>query len=139
MENTNKTNWEVHFISSKQILYTEHGVFHYELVLNGMQIPNKHSSVGQSMSHIKFCPVMVEYKGCLYKFFVNSVNKTAVCQSDQNIVIPWKEGKFINPVINLVELTPDEQLTKHKVLLENYIEEEYIPEIFKLLSETEFR
>ncbi len=50
-----------------------------------------------------------------------------------------EEGSFSNPVADLKELNPEEQFSKHKVLLENYIEKEYVPEIFKLLSETEFR
>lgn len=138
--NVTHKNWEVPYIDSKQNLYTEHGIFHFELVLKGILIPRQSQVlVGQSVSRVKFCPVTVDYKGHLYDFFVNPVDKVSVCKDIPNVVIPWKEGNFSNPVINLEELTPEEQFSKHKVLLENYIEKVYVPEIFKLLSETEFR
>ena len=138
--NVTHKNWEVPYIDSKQNLYTEHGIFHFELVLKGILIPRQSQVlVGQSVSRVKFCPVTVDYKGHLYDFFVNPVDKVSVCKGIPNVVIPWKEGNFSNPVINLEELTPEEQFSKHKVLLENYIEKVYVPEIFKLLSETEFR
>lgn len=133
--NVTHKKWEVHYIDSKQNLYTEHGIFHFELVLKGILIPRQSQVlVGQSVSRVKFCPATVDYKGHIYDFFVNPVDKVSVCKDLPNIVIPWKEGSFINPVMNLEELTPDEQLQKHKVLLENYIEEEYIKEIYTLMS-----
>ena len=67
------------------------------------------------------------------------MDKVSVCKDLPNVVIPWKEGSFINPVIDLKELTPEEQLSKHKVLLENDIETKYVPHIFKRIFETEFR
>lgn len=138
--NITPKNWEVPYIDSKQVLYTEHGIFHFELILKGILIPRQSQVlVGQSVSRVKFCPVTVEYKGHLYDFFVNPVDKVSVCKDLPNVVIPWKEGSFSNPVVDLKELNSEEQFSKHKVLLENYIEKEYVPEIFKLLSETEFR
>ena len=138
--NVTHKKWEVPYIGSKQNLYTEHGIFHFELVLRGILIPRQSQVfVGQSVSRVKFCPVTVDYKGHLYDFFVNPVDKVSVCKDLPNVVIPWKEGSFINPVIDLKELTPEEQLSKHKVLLENYIETKYVPHIFKRIFETEFR
>lgn len=138
--NITPKNWEVPYIDSKQVLYTEHGIFHFELILKGILIPRQSQVfVGQSVSHVKFCPVTVDYKGHIYDFFVNPVDKVSVCRDNPDVVIEWKEGSFSNPVVDLKELNPEEQFSKHKVLLENYIEKEYVPEIFKLLSETEFR
>lgn len=128
-----KKNWKVSYVNSKQTLFTEHGMFHFELVLEGFTVQEQ-SQVGKSISHVKFCPVVVDYKGAIYDFFVNPVDKVSVCVRKPKVLVPWKEGIFNNTVVNLEELTPDEQFQKHKVLLENYIEEEYIKEIYTLLS-----
>lgn len=128
-------NWEVKYINSKQFIQTESGIFHYELVLHG-RVNLSQSSVGESVSQVKVCPVTVMNNNEVCDFFVNPIDKVCVCRKASYAVIPWKEGIFINPVANIKELTPEEQFSKHKVLLENYIESVYVPEILSALNST---
>lgn len=123
--------WEKPYIGSKQCLMTEHGIFHFELVLKGTTVSAGKPVLAQSISRVKVCPQSIEYNGVVYDFFINPVDKVAVCRTNPKIVIKWREGSFSNPVLSLEELTPQEQFEKHKVLLENFIEKEYLPQILR--------
>ena len=124
-------DWEKSYISSKQVLRTEHGIFHYEMYLRGNVTPDSFVSV----SRIKVCPKTIEdSEGKVYDFFINPVDKIARCR---DIVIEWKDGQFSVTALNPEELNIEEQHNKHLVLLENYIESSFYPEILSVIHRAE--
>lgn len=125
--------WEKPFISSSQQIKTENGVFHYELVLRAL--PDK------SVSRVKLCPLAVTKGDKYYSFFPNPIDKVCTCCSDSKIVVEWKELMFTLSVLFKEELNPEEQLAKHLVLIENYVNEFYLKEVYNAIensSKSEF-
>lgn len=125
-------NWEKLYANSKQVIKTEHGIFHFEIYLKG--VTTETSFV--SLSRIKVCPKsVVDQKGAVFDFFINPIDKIAICKDKNYIKINWKEGYFTNKVLTAKELNPEEQLNKHLVKLEQFIEDEFYPEILTAITE----
>lgn len=125
--------WEKPFISSSQQIKTENGVFHYELVLRAL--------ADKTVSRVKLCPVAITKGERYYSFFPNPIDKVCICCSDSSIVIEWKELMLTMPVLFKEELNPEEQFSKHLVLIENYIDNFYLKEVYKAIensSQSEF-
>lgn len=130
---TTRTLWEVPYISSKSVLNVNDSTFSYQLVLRGVE---KSSYRGDkqyfSVSRIKVFPVSVVVNNCEYKFTQKASSKVSWCYSNNNkvITVNWREGSQKKSVLTLEELNPEEQLNQHLVMLEKFIEQEFLPDIY---------
>ena len=125
------TLWEKSYISSKNLLNVNEHKFNYQLILKGVEHQN---SQGQkrysSISRVKVFPLCVYFNSTNFTFVANPFNKVSQCSMGNTIIpVKWEEGFLKNPVLTIEELNPNEQLNKHLVMLERYIEEEMIPNI----------
>lgn len=124
------------FINSQQIMQVGQGIFHYELVLRGEELKNTKDNTRKmwSTSIIKVCVKSFDYKGTEYNFFMNPVDAISRCKEKPNIVVNWKKAIYKETVLLRTELNWKEQLNKHLVKLESYIQEYFIPEIIERIE-----
>lgn len=121
--------WQKLYANSQLFFYVDNHIFHYEIYLRGIQQNTSEGIIYQSTSKIKFCVSRFEYKGDLYHFILNPINKTAKCSECSDIVIPWRVANYTNLVLRKEELNFEEQLNKHLRALESHVSRCVIPKI----------
>lgn len=129
---TTCTVWEVPYISSKSVLNVKDCTFSYQLVLRGVEKVNYRGDKQYfSISRIKVFPVSVVLNDCKYKFTQKASSKVSWCYSNNKVItVNWREGSQKKSVLTLEELNPEEQLNQHLVMLEKFIEQEFLPDIY---------
>ena len=127
--------WEVPYINGKQIIQTEKGIFHFELVLRGISdISRQNKHKWYSHSQVKIYPLKLNYSGKEFSFVQNFIERTSICAEYPSVRFNWKEAYAKRYVLDPVELTPQEQFERHKVMIESFIDNEYYDEISKLFK-----
>lgn len=129
---TTRIVWEVPYISSKSVLNVKDCTFSYQLVLRGVEKVNYRGDKQYfSISRIKVFPVSVVLNDCEYKFTQKASSKVSWCYSNNKVItVNWREGSQKKSVLTLEELNPEEQLNQHLVMLEKFIEQEFLPDIY---------
>lgn len=107
-------------------------MFSYQLVLRGIEETNNTGDKKYfSISRIKVFPLVVAIDEHDYKFTQTASSKISWCYyKDRVVTIDWKEGCQRKSVMTLDELNPEEQLNCHLVMLEKFIEQEFLPDIY---------
>lgn len=123
--------WESHYISTKRDIIVGDNldnVFGYQLILRGVK-SDKEQYYGYCK--VKLYPKILVIGEHTYKFNYNPTKSvsTALIESRGVIEINWKTSELKIPVLNVEELYVEGILQKVICLLENYIIEEYLPEI----------
>lgn len=128
--------WQKLLVNSQLKLFVDKGFFHYEIYIHGDEVKKPQDKKGkyQSVSKIKFCVSEYEYKGRLYHFLVNPVDRISRCIEEPSITIKWHGVVFKQPVLQRKELNYEEQLNVHLGRLESLIKSRFIPEIENALS-----
>lgn len=119
--------WEMPYISSQNIINVNDNKIGYQMVLKGVEQEKKYYSI----SRIKVFPRCIHLKGESYNFTSNplkNISETRI--GDKVFSVEWKDLCCKKSILTKKELTKEEQLNLHLVMLENYIENSFLPEIY---------
>lgn len=124
---TTRTLWEVPYISRQNVLNVNSDKFSYQMILKGVEGNDKYYSI----SRVKVFPYCVYLDSKLYTFTSDPFKKISeTVINNRPFSVEWGEFYCKKPVLTKEELTPDEQLNAHLVMLENFIEDKILPEIY---------
>ena len=130
VETKGKVLWEKPYINSSQVIHTESGDFHYEMVIRGEEITKKNSHKSyRAVCICKVCVKSFRFGGQEYQFFINPVDSISTCRVIPEIIVKWKKGVLEEPVFSKVELNSDRLFEKYKSRIEVFLEHTFSDEI----------
>lgn len=109
-------------------------VFGYQLVMRGVKNPVSATYYGECK--VKVFPRKVFLGGTEYTFNYDPIKSTAVTlfSNLSAVEVKWKEANLKFSVLSEEELTEDSIFSKCICKVEEYINKEYLPEIFYLIA-----
>lgn len=130
-ENTH-IEWEVPYIDSKLVVQTSIGLFHYEMIIAGLSYVSDRGVTYRASCRAKIFLVCLYHKKKNLSFKI--CYKESICKEYPQIHIPVKDCKAAIGILNKEELNAGEVSEKFKVYMENFIENEYGPKVFKQID-----
>ena len=125
---TTRTLWEVPYISCQNVLNVNRDKFNYQMILRGVE---SNQNTYYSISRVKVFPCCIYLDNRLCTFTTDPFKKISeTVIKGVTFSVKWGEFYCKKSVLTKEELTPEEQLNLHLVMLENFIENKILPEIY---------